>query len=86
MSDESFRVYLKRFGNYEYLVTAEIIEGNSSRMDSWIHVDGIKQERDELLSQGNLSHPVHAVISLSDLYSGACEETPEGFELPSILD
>jgi hypothetical protein len=65
-----FRVFLKRFGEYEFLIYLEIKDKKSKRGDSWIHIDGIKQERDFLIAKGNCdsNHPVFNIICLSDLY------------------
>jgi hypothetical protein len=62
------RVFLKKFGDYEFLVSAEIIEKENKRKDSWIHVDGIKQERNDMEKKGNYDHPVFGMVCLTDLY------------------
>jgi|JI10StandDraft_1071094.scaffolds.fasta_scaffold245774_1 hypothetical protein len=36
-------------------------------MDSWIHVDGISQERILMKEKGILKHPVFNIISLQDI-------------------
>jgi len=62
------RVYLKRFADMDYLVGVEIENGKS---DTWIHVDGIKQERADLERQGKLDHPVFNIVCLTDLWEKA---------------
>ena len=57
-------IKMKRFGEYEYLITAIIISENKT--ETWIHVDGIAEERKQLPS----SHPVHEIICLQDIFEG----------------
>ncbi|MCB1193465.1 MAG: hypothetical protein H7A23_17890 [Leptospiraceae bacterium] len=68
----SIRIFLKKFGDYEFLISAEILESDSKRMDSWIHVDGIKQERHDLENKGVYDHPVFEIVCLTDLYEDSC--------------
>lgn len=74
---ESFRIYLKKFGSYEFLVHAEILaeNKNSSEADTWIHIDGIQEERDQLSKQGIESHPVFQIVGLTDIYKGGTKLT-----------
>lgn len=65
-SNENLKVFLKKFKKYEYLVVSEITDNESKIMDSWIHVDGIAQER--IFHKENPSHPVFKIVSLGDLY------------------
>lgn len=66
---ESVRVYLKKFGNYEYLVHAEVKNTSlAKKNDTWIHIDGIQEERDSLKNKGIKDHPVYHIQGLSDIY------------------
>ncbi|MCC5813659.1 MAG: hypothetical protein JJT78_02810 [Leptospira sp.] len=67
---KSIRVYLKKFGNYEYLVHAELksISKRIPNKDTWIHIDGIREERDSLKKKGIADHPVFQIRGLSDIY------------------
>lgn len=69
---QNIRIFLKKFGDYEFLISAEILEADNKRMDSWIHVDGIKQERNELEGKGIHDHPVFQIVCLTDLYEDSC--------------
>lgn len=70
-------VYLKKFGNYEFLVCAEILEKNptSAIQETWIHIDGIQEERDSLEKQGIKSHPIYEIVGLNDIYQNGTKAT-----------
>ena len=70
--------YVKKFGNYEYLVYCEILEnGEKVRSDTWIHIDGIGEEQDLFLRKDMLKHPVHNIICMRDLYKDSKALTEE---------
>jgi hypothetical protein len=62
---ENLKIEVRKFGNYEYLISAEIVNRGK---DSWIHMDGISQERDELRKREILNHPVFSIVSLGDIF------------------
>lgn len=62
------QIRLKKIGNWEYHVTCSI--GNHEE-DNWIHVDGIKEERDALIKEGISDHPVFEIDCVSDLFDRA---------------
>lgn len=78
---ENLRIFLKRFGTYEFLVVVEITFETGKKIDSWIHIDGIMQERKICTEQGKLTHPVFNIVSLSDLYEKSAKPMPKGFKL-----
>lgn len=57
-------IYLRKFGKYEYLVYADV----NGETESWIHVDGIAEEREQLKGK---DHPVHTIVCMSDIYKKA---------------
>lgn len=61
---EGGSIYLKKFGNYEYLVFAKIGEEH----DTWIHMDGISEEREQFTAKGIKEHPVFNITCVGDLY------------------
>lgn len=77
-NQENVRIYLQKFGKYEYLVAAEISTGNENKKETWIHIDGIQQEREEFKKKGEKDHPVFHLTCLTDLYkiSEKCETPP----------
>ena len=61
-------IFIQKFGDYEFLIKVIISKGKSDKQDSWIHIDGIQQEREELLRSGIKEHPVFQLICITDLY------------------
>ncbi len=61
-------IFVQKFGTYEFLIYVTIKSGDSEKKDSWIHIDGVRQERDELLKIGKNNHPVFQLVCMSDLY------------------
>ena len=74
-SEENIKIYFQKFGNYEFLVTAEILSEKGSKKETWIHIDGIQEEREELLRAGKQNHPIFQLTCVTDLYelSEKCE-------------
>ena len=62
---ESGSIYLKKFGNYEYQIFAMLGE----EYDTWIHMDGIAEEREEVTKKGITEHPVFKITCVGDLYN-----------------
>jgi hypothetical protein len=61
---KSLTIKVNHIRNYEFMVTMK-----SKNVEStWIHVDGIMEERDSLKEKGFLDHPVFNIICLTDLY------------------
>ncbi len=65
-SPESIRIFLSQIGTYEYFVQASLSLGTDA-METWVHIDGIAEERDRLREIGNLEHPVFSITCLGDL-------------------
>jgi len=59
-------VNIKRLSDFEYLITCKI--KGIKEPESWIHVDGIEQERFELMNKGVTDSPIFNVISMTDIY------------------
>jgi hypothetical protein len=66
--ESDFQVYLKKFGEYEFLVHAKMGEIPSQKSDTWIHIDGIAEEREQLMKSGIMDHPIFSIVGLRDLY------------------
>lgn len=77
--NDKLRIFLKKFGDYEFLIVVEINSKSGNKMDSWIHIDGISQERAELKNRDIKNHPVFRIISIEDLYKRSCKEVEKGF-------
>lgn len=84
---EALRIFLKKFGEYEFLVVVEIKKVDVKDTDSWIHVDGITQERIICKQKGIKEHPVFRIKSLADLYenplNAVIKDLPKNEEKPS---
>ena len=66
--DENLEIYLKKFGTYEYIIAVKIKKDGSEKIDSWIHIDGIIQEREMFEKMGNMEHPVFSIIAITDIF------------------
>ena len=82
---ENLRVFLKKFGTYEFLIVVEISNEKGARMDSWIHIDGVSQERVTMTEKGNLEHPVFRIVCLEDLFLSHTKPVGKGFH-PKVED
>ncbi|MBK8397138.1 MAG: hypothetical protein IPL26_18130 [Leptospiraceae bacterium] len=82
---ESIRIFLKKFGSFEFLVVVELSSEKGNRMDSWIHIDGVSQERVIMTEKGNLQHPVFSITCLEDLYKSHTKPVGKGFK-PKVED
>jgi hypothetical protein len=76
---DQMEIFIKKFGKYEYLVHVILGEGldlgREKDRDTWIHVDGITEERDQFREKGIFDHPVFQIQSLGDIYE--TEDYPE---------
>ena len=72
--EDNLNIFFKKFGDFEYLVAVKIKENKKSKMDSWIHIDGIFQERISLLEKGNSTHPIFSIKCVTDLYNNSCRK------------
>lgn len=61
---ENLIVKVRKFGDHEYVVDAEI---KNVVRDTWIHVDGIAQERK--LVKDKPDHPIFKIECLEDIYN-----------------
>ncbi len=76
LPEDAFSIFLKRFGKYEYLVHAKLSpkrikkQDNPLQMkeDTWIHIDGIQEERDYFKKKGIEDHPVFLIEAMTDIF------------------
>lgn len=61
---EVIKLRKKKGGQYQYQINAIVGE----QKESWIHIDGIKEQRDQLEKAGIVAHPVFDITCLTDLY------------------
>lgn len=81
---ENLRIFLKRFGSYEFLAVVEITLEEGKKVDSWIHIDGIMQERKICTERGNTTHPVFGITSLTDIFEKSAKPLPANFKLVDL--
>jgi hypothetical protein len=84
-SIENLEIYLKKFGEYEFLILAKINNFDRNRSDSWIHIDGISEERNSHTKANNSNHPVFQIVCLQDLYEEAVEVEEEVTDLKELV-
>lgn len=73
-NSESFTVKLKSMEGNAFSVLVEL----DNILETWIHIDGIFDERKIMTEKGNLAHPVFKIVCLTDLYKNAVKcKTPK---------
>jgi len=76
-SESNIQIFIKKFGNYEYLIHAELQSTKQSlEKDTWIHIDGISEEREQLQKEGITEHPLFSILGIGDLYKANTNITP----------
>ncbi|TGM97414.1 LIC_13246 family protein [Leptospira dzoumogneensis] len=80
------KIFMKKFGDYEYLIYARIETRGKSESDSWIHIDGIRMERDEMKAKGVKDHPSYEIRCLSDIFESSCVPASKSEEDKIDLD
>lgn len=63
---ENVILKVRKFGSYEYLIDAEI---KNVVRDTWIHFDGIAEERKIMDDRGITEHPIFKIECLEDIYN-----------------
>ncbi|PJZ83142.1 LIC_13246 family protein [Leptospira harrisiae] len=64
---ESVQIFFSKLGPFEYQVACRILP--EEQIETWIHIDGIAEERERLKQIGNTEHPVFSLVCLSDLFA-----------------
>jgi len=77
--NEALRIFMKKFGRFEMLVVVEIHTEQGKKMDSWIHIDGISQEREMMAERGKTDHPVFKIVSMLDIFGRSTKKVEKGF-------
>ena len=73
-NSESFTVKIKSLMGNSFSVLVEL----NNVLETWIHLDGIVEERKTMTEKGNLEHPVFKIVCLTDLYENAVKcKTPK---------
>lgn len=71
---ENFTVKLKFTEGNSFYVLVEL----DKVLETWVHIDGIFDERKIMTEKGNLAHPVFKIVCLTDLYENAVKcKTPK---------
>ncbi|TGK86298.1 hypothetical protein EHQ23_07795 [Leptospira bourretii] len=66
-SPESVQIFFSRLGPFEYQVACRVLP--EEQVETWIHIDGIAEERERLKQIGNTEHPVFSLVCLGDLFA-----------------
>ena len=73
-NSENFSVKLKLMAGNTFSVLVEL----NNVLETWVHIDGIVEERETMTEKGNLDHPVFKIVCLTDLYENAVKcKTPK---------
>ena len=71
---ENFTVKLKLTEGNSFYVLVEL----DKVLETWVHIDGIFDERKIMTEKGNFEHPVFKIVCLTDLYENAVKcKTPK---------
>ncbi|TGK10899.1 LIC_13246 family protein [Leptospira stimsonii] len=65
---KNFEAFLKKLGEHDFLIYLR----TEGKYESWIHIDGIQEERDRFLNEGTKDHPVFDIVCVSDLFEKDC--------------
>ncbi|MCG6140564.1 hypothetical protein EHR01_09800 [Leptospira mtsangambouensis] len=66
-SPESVQIFFSKLGPFEYQVACRVLP--EEQVETWIHIDGIAEERERLKQIGNTEHPVFSLVCLGDLFA-----------------
>jgi len=73
-------IHICKIGSYEFLIHCRLVGENKE--STWIHVDGIAEERERLIKISIDNHPVFGIACMTDLFEKYTEPDHE-FALPS---
>lgn len=65
---KNFEAFLKKLGEHDFLIYLKA----DGKYESWIHIDGIQEERDRFTIEGMKDHPVFEIVCISDLFEKDC--------------
>lgn len=60
------QIFFAKIGSFEYQVACRLLPNEDT--ETWIHIDGIAEEREKLRGIGNTEHPVFSLVCLGDLF------------------
>jgi hypothetical protein len=70
---EQIRIFFSKIGTYEFFVSVSQ-SLDLDALKTWLHMDGIAEERERFREIGNMDHPVFSITCLSDLFENATED------------
>lgn len=74
--NENITIYIRKFGFNEYLLVVELSTSEGKKIDSWIHIDGVAQEK--IIHKDNPSHVVHKITGIGELKT---KKVKKGFKV-----
>ncbi|GBF50854.1 hypothetical protein LPTSP4_23810 [Leptospira ryugenii] len=69
LASDQVQIFLSPLGKYEFQIACKVPKQN--RCETWIHLDGIQEERDRLQANGIHEHPVFQIVCLNDLFQAS---------------
>ncbi|PJZ44018.1 LIC_13246 family protein [Leptospira brenneri] len=66
-SPDLVQIFFSKLGTFEYQVACRLLP--EEHIETWIHIDGIAEERERLKQIGNTEHPVFSLVCLGDLFA-----------------
>jgi hypothetical protein len=62
---DDMTIDIRKIGEYEFLIECN----NFGVKEVWLHVDGIQQERDDLLKKEIVKNPIFDIVAMTDVYN-----------------
>ena len=78
--NENLDIFIKRFGEYEFFIGVKIYTKKGSKFDSWIHIDGVSQERN-IMNEVGQEHKVFELPCMTDLFENHCKKIDFDLEM-----
>lgn len=79
---EMTRAFIREIGADNFYVILEMDVGGGYCATGYIHEDGLHQEKVERAEESE--HPIHKMVSMTDIYHGGTRDVSESFANPNI--
>lgn len=74
--NDNLKIFIRQFDLFQYLLVVELSTSEGKKIDSWIHIDDIAQEK--IIHKDNPSHVVHKITGIGELKT---KKVKKGFKV-----